>query len=114
MKEDAMTERRTDRDIQNAPIRWKVTGAGFVMQGGFVALVDRDPDPFACTGYSGPPEGMEAHLITCRETWATVWALEGDTLEEARQALAESRFRGVAYHVNDCELLDDRPQGDTP
>ena len=85
-----MTERRTDRDIQNAPIRWKVSGAGMVWEGGFVALVDRDPDPFACTGYSGPPEGMEAHLRTCRETWATVWALEGDTLEEARQSLAES------------------------
>ena len=104
----------TDKDIRKAPIKWKVQGAGFVMEGGFVALVDRDPDPFACTAYDGPAEVAEAHLSTCRETWATVWALEGDTLEEARQALAESRFRGVAYHVNDCELLDDRPQGDTP
>ena len=102
----------TDEYIRNAPIRWKVTGAGFVMQGGFVALVDRNPDPYACTAYGGPSEGMEAHLSTCRETWATVWALEGDTLEEAKQALAESRFRGAAYHLNDCELLDDRPPED--
>ena len=109
-----MTERRTDRDIRNAPIMWKVAGAGMVWEGGFVALVDRDPDPFACTAYGGPVEGMEAHLNTCRETWATVWALEGDTLEEARQALAESRFRGIAYHLNDCELLDDRPSEDAP
>ena len=58
----------TDEDIRNAPIRWKVTGAGFVMQGGFVALVDRNPDPYACTAYGGPPEDMEAHLRTCRET----------------------------------------------
>ena len=71
----------TDRDIQNAPIRWKVQGAGFVIgAGGFVALVDRNPDPYACTAYGGPPEDMETHLRTCRETWATVWALEGDTL----------------------------------
>ena len=109
-----MTEQTADGDVRNAPIKWKVQGAGMVMKGGFVALVDRDPYPFACTGYGGPAEGMEAHLRTCRETWATVWALEGDTIEEARQALAESRFRGVAYHVNDCELLDDRPLEDTP
>ena len=38
----------TDIDIQNAPIRWKVPGAGFIGVGGFVALVDRDPDPFPC------------------------------------------------------------------
>ena len=44
--------------------------------------------------------------------WATVWGLEGDTLEEARQALAESRFRGAAYHLSDCELLEDRPTED--
>ncbi len=104
----------TDEYIRNAPIRWKVTGAGFVMQGGFVALVDRNPDPYACTAYGGPPEDMETHLRTCRETWATVWALEGDTLEEARQSLAERRFSGSAYHVNDCELLDDRPREDRP
>ena len=104
----------TDRDVQNAPIKWKVQGAGFVMKGEFVALIERDPDPFACTSYDGPAEGMEAHLSTCRETWATVWGLEGDTLEEARQALAESRFRGAAYHLSDCQLLEDRPVEDAP
>ena len=104
----------TDGDIQNAPIKWKVQGAGFLMEGGFVALVDRGPDSFACTGYNGPAEGMEALLRTCRETWATVWGLEGDTLEEAKQALTESRFRGAAYHLSDCQLLDDRPTEDTP
>ena len=109
-----MNERNAHIDIRNAVVKWKVPGAGMVLEGRFVVLVDRDPDPFACTGYGGPPEGMDAHLSTCRETWATVWALEGDTLEEARQSLAESRFRGIAYHLNDCELLDDRPQEDTP
>ncbi|MCY4529744.1 MAG: hypothetical protein OXD46_12020 [Chloroflexi bacterium] len=107
-----MNERETRGDIRNAEIKWKIPGAGFVMQGGFVALVDRNPDPYACTAYGGPPEDMEVHLRTCRETWASVWALEGDTLEEARQSLAERRFCGSAYHVNDCELLDDRPQED--
>ena len=107
-----MNERETRGDIRNAEIKWKIPGAGFVMQGGFVALADRNPAPYACTAYGGPPEDMEAHLRTCLETWATVWALEGDTLEEARQSLAERRFCGSAYHVNDCELLDDRPQED--
>ena len=55
---------------------------------------------------------METHLQTCRETWATAWMLEGDTLKEAKQALKESLFRGVAYHLNGCELLDDRPAED--
>lgn len=109
-----MTEQRTEGDIRDAPVRWKVPTAGMVWQGSFVALVDRDPHPFACTAYAGPPEGEEDHLQTCRETWAEVWALEGDTLEEAKQALAESRFRGTAYHINDCELLDDRPPEDAP
>ena len=104
-----MTERREDEDIQHAPIRWKVPGAGFVGAGGYVALIDRDPDPFPCTVYDGTEEEREAHERTCRETWATVWALEGDTLEEARKSLAERRFLGAAYHLSDCELLDDRP-----
>ena len=99
----------TDRDVQNAPIKWKIQAAGFVMKGEFVVLVDRDPYPFPCTAYNGPEEEREAHEETCRETWATVWGLEGDTLEEARQALAESRFRGAAYHLSDCQLLEDRP-----
>ena len=104
-----MTEQIENEDIRNAPIKWKVQGAGFVGAGGFVALVDRDPAPFPCVVYDGPEEDREAHERTCRETWATVWALEGDTLEEARQALAESRFLGAAHHLSDCELLDDRP-----
>ena len=103
-----------NRDIRTAPIRWKVPGAGFVGAGGFVALVDRDPDPFPCVVYDGTEEEREAHERTCRETWATAWALEGDTLEEARQALAERRFIGAAYHLSDCQLLDDRPPEDAP
>ena len=105
-----MTDRRTDGDVQSAPIKWKVVGAGMVWEGAFVALVDKNPHPFACTAYGGPGEGMEAHLSACHETWATVWALEGDTLRGGQTGpWLESRFRGAAYHVNDCELLDDRP-----
>ena len=78
-----MTERIEEEDIRNAPIKWKVPGAGFVGEGGFVALIDRDPDPFPCVVHDGPEEEREAHERTCRETWATVWGLEGDTLEEA-------------------------------
>lgn len=99
----------TDSDIQDAPIKWKVQGAGFIMAGGFAALVDRDPDPFPCTVYDGPEEGREAHERACFETWASVWLLFGNTLKEAGRSLAESRFQGVAYHLSDCELLDDRP-----
>ena len=104
----------TDRDIQNAPIKWKVPGAGFVGAGGFVALIDRDPEPFPCVVFDGTEEEREAHERTCRETWATAWALEGETLGEARQALTERRFLGAAYHLSDCELLDDRPPEDAP
>ncbi len=106
-----MTEQRTEGDIRDAPVRWKVPTPGMVWQGSFVVLAVRDPHPFSCTayGYGYLGEAMEAHLSACRETWAEVWALEGDTLEEAKQALAEFRFRGTAYHINDCELLDDRP-----
>ena len=68
----------TDIDIQNAPIRWKVPGAGFIGAGGFVVLVDRDPDPFPCVVYDGPEEEREVHERTCRETWATAWVLEGE------------------------------------
>ncbi|MDE2753570.1 MAG: hypothetical protein OXI83_13410 [Gemmatimonadota bacterium] len=116
MEEDDMTNGRMEGDIRDAHIKWKVPTAGMVWQAGFVVLAVRDPHPFPCTAYDydfdDPPEEIEAHLSTCRETWAEVWGLEGDTLEEARQALAESRFRGIAYHVNDCELLDDRPSED--
>ena len=104
----------TDRDIREAPIKWKVPGAGFVGVGCFVALIDRDPDPFPCVVYDGPEEGRDAHERTCSETWETAWALEGDTFEEARQSLVESRFLGAAYHLSDCELLEDRPSGDAP
>ena len=114
MKGNGMTEGRVDGDIRSAPVKWKVPTAGMVWQGSFVVLAVRDPHPFSCTAYGGPAEEMEAHLSACRETWAEVWALEGDTLEEAKQALAESRFRGIAYHINDCELLDDRPPDDAP
>ena len=55
----------TDRDIQNAPIRWKAPGAGFIGAGGFVALVDRDPDPFPCVVFDGTEEEREAHERTC-------------------------------------------------
>ena len=103
----------TDEDIQNAPIRWKVPWAGFLGAGGFVVLVDRDPDPFPCVACDGTEEERKIHEKTCRETWATVWVLEGDTLEEARLALAERRFLGAAYHLSDCQLLEDRPREDS-
>ena len=71
------------------------------------------PGPLPCAVFDGPQADREAHERTCRETWATAWALEGDTLEEAKQALAERRFLGAAYHLSDCELLDDRPPEDS-
>ena len=74
-----------------------------------MALIDREPDPFPC-----PLARRHSEEGTCWETWVTAWMLEGETLEEARQALAESRFIGTAYHLSDCELLDDRPREDGP
>ena len=49
----------TDRDIRDAPIKWKVQGAGFVMEGGFVALVNRDPDPLVQLADMAPPEAAQ-------------------------------------------------------
>ena len=92
-----------NEEIKNLPIKWKVRGAGFLMQGVFVALADRDSDPFDCV------EHIDTD-VECYETWNTVWILEGDTLEEARKSLEEHRFCGSCYHVSDCELLDDKPK----
>ena len=88
---------------------------GRLRRGGRVRGAHRPgPGPFPCVVHDGPEEEREAQERTCRETWATVWGLEGDTLEEAKQALAECRFRGAAYHLSDCQLLDDRPTEDAP
>ena len=101
---------KSDEDLTGAAVKWKVPGAGMRGRGGFVALIDENEDPWACTGGNfDNQEDHEAHMETCRERWDTVFGLEGETLEEARQALSEQRFLGAAYHVNDCELLDDRP-----
>ena len=49
-------------------------------------------------GRPGPPSGG----------WrATRW-------KRPDEALAESRFRGAAYHLSDCQLLEDRPVEDVP
>ncbi len=109
-----MTERIEDEDIRNAPIRWKVPGAGFVGAGGFVALIDgtrtRSPAPSTTVRRrTGRPTRERATRPGRR-----CGALEGDILEEARKSLAESRFLGAAYHLSDCQLLDDRPLEETP
>ena len=74
------------------------------MQGAFVALVDRASDPFNCINHIDTD-------VECYETWNTVWALEGDTIEEARESLGKQKFIGISSHVTDCELLDDKPAG---
>ena len=43
----------------------------------------------------------------CRE-WTNVWTLPGDTRQEAIANLVARRFTGAAYHVSECEMLDDR------
>ena len=98
--------------LDEAPVKWMVPGAGMLQRGSFVVLVDKAEHPWACTAYSGLPEGREAHLDTCFETWMKGYLLEAPTLEEAHKARAERRFNGEAYHLNDCELLDDRPTSD--
>ena len=57
------------------------------MQGVFVALVDRDYDPFQCI------EHMDTD-VECYETWNTVWILEGDTLEEAKKITGRKEISG--------------------
>ena len=79
----------TDRDIQDAPIRWKVAGAGFLLVGQFVALIDRDPDPFPLHrlrrpegGEGGPRDDVPGDLGHRMDAG-------GQTHEATRQALAE-------------------------
>ena len=104
--------RKFSQEILNAPVKWKVVNAGFVGSSGFCALIDRNNDPWSCTGFhSDDKRVQEEHEGTCMETWDTVWHLPGETLEEATVACREGRFTGgVACHINDCELLDDRPE----
>ena len=99
----------TDRDIQNAPIRWKAPGAGFIGAGGFVALVDRDPDPFPCVVFDGPEEERKATRGRAGRPgpphgrWrATRWRRRGRPWPSAGSSAPQ-------YHLSDCELLEDRP-----
>ena len=72
----------TDMQYRTRP-RWKVPGTGVHRNGRLAGyVVDRDPDrPGLLRQHGG---GAQAHERTCRETWATAWGLEGDTLEEAK------------------------------
>ena len=84
---------------QGQPVMWKHPNAGMVGEASWVVGVDKDPDPAPCwrSWDAGHPDD-------CKETWSTVWALPGETREEAEAALARLDFLGAAYHVADCEL----------
>ena len=90
---------------------WKRPGAGMVGVASFIKLAQEEPDPWTCTSFYSKDEAeYEAHLANCRERWADAMALPGETLAEARQADAEGRYLGMVYHLNDCDILADRPQ----
>lgn len=95
-------------DERNERIKWRVGGAGFVMQGSWVYLADEDTDPFDCLQTWDLQDEVD-HNPNCKERWNTVWALPGETREEAEAAHTAKTYLGSAYHVADCELLDDRP-----
>ena len=43
----------------------------------------------------------------CNE-WTDVWLLPGATRQEAMSALIQGQYTGVAYHVNECQMFDDK------
>ena len=87
------------------PVLYKLPYAGMAMQGFWVVGVDKDDDAWSCTAGTEP-----GHPEDCIERWSTMWALPGDSLEEAHAALARQEFLGPVYHVNDCELVKEKPR----
>ncbi len=92
-------------DLRESPVMWKRENSGFMEQPGWVVLVDKDEDPFKCFRIDEETN----HSRDCRESWATVFGLAGDTREEAETARDRGEYLGAAHHLADCELLDDRP-----
>ena len=97
-------ENDTGRMPLNERIKWKAPYAGFVSPSRWVYLADRAEEPFPCVD-----DDLPGHPKGCMETWNSVWTLPGETREEAEAAHAGGNHIGVAHHVSDCELLDDRP-----
>ena len=50
---------------------------------------------------------LDCHDPHCRE-WTNVWLLPGQTRAEAMANLVSRCYSGAAYHVSECEMLDDR------
>lgn len=88
---------------QAGEIIYKDTGAGFIMKGSFGVIQEEDTeDLMPCVLDCGDKE--------CDE-WMNVWLLPGETREEAEQALQQERYRGAAYHVSECQMLDEKDGG---
>ena len=91
-----MTKRRKPGDIV-----WKRENAGFVGQPAYIRI---EPE---MEGEDAPP-CMICDDYDCSE-WSNCTALPGETLEEARISSGQGERLGVACHVSECEMLDDRP-----
>ena len=89
-----MSKRRAAGDVV-----YKRANAGFIGQPGWGYIPPDSDNSAPCLGLNGcvDPE--------CAE-WTDLWGLPGETEAEARAALAEGRFLGLACHVAECEMRD--------
>ena len=77
------------------------------MGGTWCYLADESADPYSCI-----QDGIQDGHDDCLERWDTVRLLPGATRAEAEAAHERKEYVGSAYHVSDCEVLEDKPRGE--
>lgn len=78
---------------------WKIPCAGFSAAPGWAQIQEQD-------GPDGPPPCLFCEDEAGCVEWATLWALPGQTREEALKALRNKKFIGMYCHVSECELAE--------
>ena len=96
----AMSKRRTAGDII-----YKQPFPGSRAQGAFGVVQPEDTD-------DQMPCMLDCGDTDCVE-WINVWLFQGDTREDAEQAIEDDRYTGAAYHVSECRMADDKPVSDS-
>ena len=90
-----MSKRREAGDII-----YKLPYAGFTGQQAYGVIQEEDPDDhIPCMLDCGDAECVE---------WIDIYLLPGDSLAEAAEALEREEYLGVAYHVSECQMADDK------
>ncbi len=93
------------RPRQAGELVWKMGFSGFIQQGCFGII------PPELNREEQDPCLAPVHPCTqpdCRE-WLELIVLPGKTRREAMAAFLRGESSGLAHHVNECEMLDDRP-----